>query len=672
MPTILTPQIPASQLAQINPGVLSAGGQTLQFDGLIVDSNLGPNGYPVVPVGMLLQFASSTDVSNYFGATSQEAGLASVYFTGPINKTKSPNSLYAAGYALGPVGAYLLGGATTLSLSQLQAIDAALTVTIDGAAPITQTVNLASATSFSNAASIIGNTLGIKGIQIGAITASLSSTTMTVTAIVNGIQHAVFTASTSSSSSTLTVTAMTSGYIQVGDVVSGTGITAGTTITGYTGSGAPGGVGTYTMSAVGASTTTGSTITAYASSVTLAIGQVVTGTGITAGTYISALGTGTGGIGTYTLSASATTEPAEAINVYATGVEWSVQHSAFKINSGTTGTSSSVSFASGAAATSLSLTQALGSVQSLGAASSVPGTFMSGITAITQNWVKFMTTWEPTDTDKEAFSTWVNGQNDQYAYSRWSTDVLDTETGGPAAPTAFVNTGDLSGTVMIYENPAITTLAGEKAAFNMSWSACLDFTRQNGRQTAAFKGYVGGQPDITNGTIAEILGGNPQTGTQGWGVNFYGAYTTRTQAFPMYQRGFISGPFEWEDSYINQIWMNNSLQQGVIIGMTNTPSVPYNTSGSALIEGWCLPTIQAALNFGAIQTGVQLSAAQAVEVNTAAGAAIDQVLYQRGWYLQILPASAQSRGLRISPPITFWYMDGESVQAISIASILIQ
>lgn len=51
----------------------------------------------------------------------------------------------------------------------------------------------------------------------------------------------------------------------------------------------------------------GTTMTVSAvTSGTLAIGQVLTGTGVTAGTGITALGTGTGGTGTYTVSTSQT------------------------------------------------------------------------------------------------------------------------------------------------------------------------------------------------------------------------------------------------------------------------------------------------------------------------------------------------------------------------------
>jgi hypothetical protein len=59
-------------------------------------------------------------------------------------------------------------------------------------------------------------------------------------------------------------------------------------------------------------------------------------------------------------------------------------------------------------------------------------------------------------------------------------------------------------------------------------------------------------------------------------------------------------------------------------------------------------------------------------VNNAAGAPIDSILSTRGWFLQVLDALPQVRAARGSPPINFWYMDGESVQKINMASILVQ
>jgi hypothetical protein len=59
------------------------------------------------------------------------------------------------------------------------------------------------------------------------------------------------------------------------------------------------------------------TITAQLSGDPLVLGQFIGGTGVTAGSYITAFGTGTGGAGTYTLSASSSATG--AINVFASG-----------------------------------------------------------------------------------------------------------------------------------------------------------------------------------------------------------------------------------------------------------------------------------------------------------------------------------------------------------------
>lgn len=75
-------------------------------------------------------------------------------------------------------------------------------------------------------------------------------------------------------------------------------------------------------------------------------------------------------------------------------------------------------------------------------------------------------------------------------------------------------------------------------------------------------------------------------------------------------RGFISGPFLWADSYINQIWLNNALQLALMVLLQSTYSIPYNRQGYALIEAACLDLISAALLFGAIRSGITLSASQ--------------------------------------------------------------
>lgn len=137
-------------------------------------------------------------------------------------------------------------------------------------------------------AQIISVQLGCQGSPSGLITAAISGTTMTVSAV----STASFTGV--GSGTTLTASAVT-GTICVGATVTGTGIPAGTIIVAQL-TGLAGGAGNYQTSA--ATTVSGATV----ATPTLAIGQFIYGTGTASGTYITALGSGTGGTGTYTLS----------------------------------------------------------------------------------------------------------------------------------------------------------------------------------------------------------------------------------------------------------------------------------------------------------------------------------------------------------------------------------
>lgn len=143
---------------------------------------------------------------------------------------------------------------------------------------------------------------------------------------------AIFTGSISTT--TLTVTSVQSGTIAVGQAIFGQGMAQNTVITALgTGSG---GVGTYTVSdsqtvastiinsvaapAIVTGAISGTTLTVSAvTSGTLKIGQTIEGTGVTDGTIITAFGTGSGGAGTYTVSASQTVS---STTIYA--LNWTV------------------------------------------------------------------------------------------------------------------------------------------------------------------------------------------------------------------------------------------------------------------------------------------------------------------------------------------------------------
>lgn len=102
--------------------------------------------------------------------------------------------------------------------------------------------------------------------------------------------------------------------------------------------------------------------------------------------------------------------------------------------------------------------------------------------------------------------------------------------------------------------------------------------------------------------------------------------------------------------------------------------IPYATQGDTLLATAVQNTIDTAVAFGAIQPNVSLSAAQAQVVNAQAGRSIADTLATRGWYL--LPgastASAATRAKRGPVQARFFYMDGQSVQSISLATVEVQ
>jgi hypothetical protein len=210
--------IPARRIVNVVPSVLSPGGNPLALNGVILTTS------DRVPMGTVQSFPPGDAVGDFFGPTSIEATLAAKYFAGFSNKTSSPAVVYFAQYNEAAVEAYLRSGSFSgTTLAQLQALSGVIVVAIDGGTVTSANIDLSTATSFSNAASLIQTGLQAAG----------SKFTGTGT-ISNGSGGA---------GNTLNITAVTSGSLKVGDIVVGGPSPA--TITAL-GSGT-GGIGTYTV-----------------------------------------------------------------------------------------------------------------------------------------------------------------------------------------------------------------------------------------------------------------------------------------------------------------------------------------------------------------------------------------------------------------------------------------
>lgn len=565
--------IPASRLAQVIPGVLSAGGNPLSLNALYLTND------PSIPIGTVQPFASAAAVSAWFGPTAPETILANVYFGGYFNCTSLPSVLYFAQNNSAAVSGYMRGGSVAaLTLAQIQALSGTLTLSIDGIAQTSAAINLSAATSPSNAATLIQTGIQNTGGRFSG-TASFATTVMTVTVVTTG---------------------------------------------------------------------------------TLAVGDIIVATGVTAGTTILSFGTGTGGVGTYNLSVAATTESAEAVTVAGVGtVTYDSLRGAFEITSPTTGSTSSVSVAAvGALSTGLKLTAATGAVSSPGAAIAVPASLMQSLTGVTQNFATFMTVAEQTLTVKEAFAAWVQTTNQRYLYVAQDSDVTALAANSSGCFGAIMKAGNFTGVMAVYDNSG----TGVIAALQTAIAASINFAQTNGRTTFAFRGQAGLATQVNNETQYLNLIGN--------GYNCYASFATANQLFSENQPGQISGQFLWADAYIDQIYMNAAFQLALMTLLQSAPAVPYVTRGYNLIRNALLTPIKSALNFGAIVSGVALSGSQTAALNLATGDSnAASTVQNTGWYLEILDPGSIVRGNRGSPTINFYYADGGSVQQITMSSV---
>lgn len=418
-------------------------------------------------------------------------------------------------------------------------------------------------------------------------------------------------------------------------------------------------IGHYDAVVTGSISGTTLTVSAVASGA-LAVGQTISGAGITAGTKIVAFDTGTGGTGTYTVDQSQTAS-STTVSAGKTKVTFDSLSGGFVITAGTPGADGAISFATGGAAAALKLTAATGAVVSSGADAGVPGTNMDAIVAQTQNFATFTTLTEPSTPDKVLFAAWANGKKSRFVYVAWDTNGAPTTSNDTTSAGHQIIAAGYGATCLIYA----PTNRAKAAAFVMGAVASIDFGAANGRTNLTFRSSAGLVPDVSNETIAANLQAN--------GYNSYNAYATANDQFVFLYPGSVTGAFLWLDSLVNQIWMTNAFQLALVQLLATLKSVPYNAQGYGLIEQALLDPIESALNFGAIRAGVTLSSAQRAEINNAA-ANVDaaQTVELIGYYLQVQAASPQVRASRGSPPINLWYTDGQSIQKIALNSVEVQ
>lgn len=333
---------------------------------------------------------------------------------------------------------------------------------------------------------------------------------------------------------------------------------------------------------------------------------------------------------------------------------WDTNFNAFVITSPTTpsvGTVSSLSFASGSAASALGLTA--GTLSQGGLAASLTETMTACVNANSNFW-SFMPVWQETFNEALELASWCNNQGVRFMYAMVDNSE-DGKTANNQACLAY-QTKDYYGVCALYNTKALGAMA-------MGVGAAINPAQLNGRKTWAYKQQNGLAFTVNDETSAPILLAN--------GYNFYGDYATASNQFKLFQNGQISGNAKWIDTYYGQIYIRDGLQNAWINALMMNNTVPYNQSGYGILRAAAMDIINSAVNAGFIRQGVSLSESQKATVQSEAGLDISGALQTQGWYLQILDPTTQVRQERGTPVVNFWYMDGGSVQLIQGTSTVL-
>ncbi|BEH73312.1 DUF3383 domain-containing protein [Edwardsiella tarda] len=154
--------IPLSVDFRITPNVVAPAGSALDANGLVLSNN------ELIRVGTVSEFTTAADIAALLGSNSPEYLAAQLYFAGYDNSSVIPGKLLITRVITTAVAGYLLSGSLKgVQLSTLKAISAGtIKLTVDGAAVTSSSINLSTATSFTDVASKLTTGIGASKVLV--------------------------------------------------------------------------------------------------------------------------------------------------------------------------------------------------------------------------------------------------------------------------------------------------------------------------------------------------------------------------------------------------------------------------------------------------------------------------------------------------------------------------
>ena len=353
-------------------------------------------------------------------------------------------------------------------------------------------------------------------------------------------------------------------------------------------------------------------------------------------------------------------------------VTYNSQAGGFIIKSGANDSTGTVGYASAwtGAGTDISsvlmLTQADGAIISPVQTSAITEeAFLNNLIQQTQGFFSFAKNWElvsASDNQSEdiVFAKWCANQGVRFAFCEHDAQAADKNPSLTSDFASQLTLQDIAGTSANFGTVAL-------CAFVMGTIASVNYDVTNGRITTAFKKQSGLAVTCDNDDDYKALTGK--------GYNCYVRDGSAGNVFFGYQRGTISGPYQFIDAYANHVWLNDQMQVALRALLGNSNALPYNQFGYNQVLNAILPSINTALNAGVISTGIDLQEDQLSAIAAETGLTIQEVqntLYQTGWYFQAVSPSSTVRASRGTPNFNFYYCDGGAIQKIELISTAVR
>jgi hypothetical protein len=154
--------IPLSVDFNITPNVVTPAGDAVDANGLMLTDN------ELVPVGAVVSYFTAADISALMGSDSKEFLAGQQYFNGYDNSSVIPGELLMARIVTEDVAGHLLSGNLKgVPLATLKAIPAGtITLTVDGTAVTSTSIDLSTATSFSDIAAKLKAGIGVSKVDV--------------------------------------------------------------------------------------------------------------------------------------------------------------------------------------------------------------------------------------------------------------------------------------------------------------------------------------------------------------------------------------------------------------------------------------------------------------------------------------------------------------------------